>query len=211
MVLRLRLQEPSCNLRPRQLRARGSAHQFWRSTIRSNDGDFPRASRDGRHSARVWLRQILATPRIRTEPPTIRVGPNVRVSDSHSRDTHYEVVIAAHPRDASRLIAASIVYPEGVASYGTIVYESSDGGSTWSARADCRGLATRAIQHSPTGRTVSRTMSRRRSRKSASADCCSFARPTAERTGTDPSRSPTWIASTSRSMRPRARVADACT
>jgi len=69
---------------------------------------------------------------------TVRVGPNVRVSDSQSRDTHYEVVIAAHPRDASRLIAASIVYPEGVASYGTIVYESSDGGSTWTR---ARGLA----------------------------------------------------------------------
>lgn len=79
-------------------------------------------------------------PRRGTEPvpTTIRVGANVRVSDSQSRDTHYEVVIAAHPRDASRLIAASIVYPEGVASYGTIVYESSDGGGTWTR---ARGLA----------------------------------------------------------------------
>jgi hypothetical protein len=82
-----------------------------------------------------------STSRIREPtPPTIRVGPNVRVSDSHSGDTHYEVVIAAHPRDASRLIAASIVYPEGVASYGTIVYESSDGGSAWQRARGLSGL-----------------------------------------------------------------------
>jgi hypothetical protein len=76
--------------------------------------------------------RVSSSPRQEVRSPTIRVGPNVRVSESHARDTHYEVVIAAHPRDSSRLIAASIVYPEGVATYGTIVYVSSDGGSTWS-------------------------------------------------------------------------------
>lgn len=65
-------------------------------------------------------------------PATIRVGPNVRVSASHSSDTHYETVIAANPRDSSRLIIASIIYPQDAAAYGTIVYASSDGGDTWS-------------------------------------------------------------------------------
>jgi hypothetical protein len=73
-------------------------------------------------------------------PPMIRVGPNIRVSESHSRDTHYEVVIAAHPRDPSRLIAASIIYPEGVSAYGTIVYQSSDGGVAWSPARGLSGL-----------------------------------------------------------------------
>lgn len=68
-----------------------------------------------------------------TEPPVIRVGPNVHVSTAHSRDTHYEVVVAAHPRDASRLVAASIIYPESAATYGTIVYQSGDGGASWHA------------------------------------------------------------------------------
>ena len=95
------------------------------------------------------------TPRVpEPTPPAIRVGPNVRVSDSHSRDTHYEVVIAAHPRDASRLIAASIVYPEGVGSYGTIVYESSDGGSAWQRARGLPGLGHTgdpALAYAPDG------------------------------------------------------------
>ena len=63
--------------------------------------------------------------------PVIRVGPNVRVSAAHSGDTHYEVVVAAHPRDPSRLIVGSIIYPESAATYGTVVYQSSDGGASW--------------------------------------------------------------------------------
>jgi hypothetical protein len=64
-------------------------------------------------------------------PPVIRVGPNVRVSAEHPRDTHYEVVVAADPRDSSRLVVGSIFYPESTATYGTIVYQSYDGGTTW--------------------------------------------------------------------------------
>jgi len=64
-------------------------------------------------------------------PPVIRVGPNVRVSAEHPRDTHYEVVVAADPRDRARLVVGSIIYPESTATYGTIVYQSSDGGASW--------------------------------------------------------------------------------
>lgn len=63
--------------------------------------------------------------------PFIRVGPNVRVSTAHSTDTHYEVVVAAHPHDSSRLIIGSIIYPESAATYGTVVYHSRDGGASW--------------------------------------------------------------------------------
>ena len=87
-------------------------------------------------------------------PSTIHVGPNVRVSDLHSRDTHYEVVIAAHPRDASRIIAASIIYPEGVPTFGTIVYQSTDGGLTWNPARGLSGLGHTgdpALAYSPEG------------------------------------------------------------
>ncbi len=64
-------------------------------------------------------------------PPVVRVGPNVRVSAEHPSDTHYEVVVAADPRDRARLVVGSIIYPESAATYGTIVYQSSDGGASW--------------------------------------------------------------------------------
>jgi len=89
-----------------------------------------------------------------TTAPAIRVGPNVRASESHARDTHYEVVIAAHPRDPSRLIAASIVYPDRVTAYGTIVYHSSDGGATWSPAHGLAGLGNTgdpALAYGPDG------------------------------------------------------------
>src|SRR5262245_13252382 len=64
-------------------------------------------------------------------PPVIRVGPNALVSAAHTRDTHYEVVVATDPRDRTRLVVGSIIYPESTATYGTIVYESSVGGASW--------------------------------------------------------------------------------
>jgi hypothetical protein len=61
----------------------------------------------------------------------MRVGPNVLVSAAHRADTHYEVVAAAHPRDPSRLVIGSIIYPDSAATYGTVAYYSSDGGARW--------------------------------------------------------------------------------
>jgi hypothetical protein len=63
--------------------------------------------------------------------PVIRVGPNVHISARHPGATHYEVVVAAHPTDPSRLVAGSLFYPESTPTYGTVVYASSDGGATW--------------------------------------------------------------------------------
>jgi hypothetical protein len=57
----------------------------------------------------------------------IAVGPNVHVSQAHSAAPFLEVVIAADPRDPSRLLAAAILYTRGV-----VAYRSSDGGKTWS-------------------------------------------------------------------------------
>ncbi|HVT38839.1 MAG TPA: sialidase family protein, partial [Gemmatimonadaceae bacterium] len=63
--------------------------------------------------------------------PAIHVGPNIQVSRSRAADTHYEVTVATHPRDPSRLVVGSIIYPESGTTYGTIVYASADGGVTW--------------------------------------------------------------------------------
>src|SRR5258706_10896444 len=72
--------------------------------------------------------------------PSIRVGPNVRVSAAHARDTHYEVFAAAHPRDPSRLVVGSIIYSSDGTTVGTVVYTSTDGGATWAPTLEGRPL-----------------------------------------------------------------------
>ena len=62
----------------------------------------------------------------------ISVGPNVQVSRDAGNVTHHEVLIAADPADAKRLIACSMMgpLPDGKRPAG--VYASFDGGKTWS-------------------------------------------------------------------------------
>lgn len=67
------------------------------------------------------------------EPP-VRVGPTVLVSGSLSRVFHDEVILAAHPADATRLIACSIIDPAPGSTDAwtkTTAYLSSDGGRHW--------------------------------------------------------------------------------
>lgn len=71
----------------------------------------------------------------------IRVGPNVLVSAAHPADTHYEVVVSAHPSDPSRLIAGSLIYPDSGGGAGTVLYASADGGLTWRPTLDLPILA----------------------------------------------------------------------
>jgi hypothetical protein len=61
----------------------------------------------------------------------ISVGPNVQVSRARAEHTHYEVLAAADPADASRLLACSFLFPAGGGETTTVVYASSDGGKTW--------------------------------------------------------------------------------
>ena len=64
----------------------------------------------------------------------ITVGPNVHVSRGRSGDPHYEVLVAADPTHASRLLVGAIHRSAGAAqSSGTIAYVSYDGGETWTA------------------------------------------------------------------------------
>ena len=62
----------------------------------------------------------------------ISVGPNVQVSRDAGNVTHHEVLIAADPADAKRLIACSMIgpLPDGKRPAG--VYASFDGGKNWS-------------------------------------------------------------------------------
>jgi hypothetical protein len=62
----------------------------------------------------------------------IRVGANVQVSRARSGDAHYEVLVAADPANARRLLVGAMRQPAGAASVsGSIAYVSSDGGETW--------------------------------------------------------------------------------
>ena len=59
----------------------------------------------------------------------VTVGPNVHVSSGRSGDPNYEVIAAADPRDASRLLVGAI--HRRVDGAGTAAYVSLDGGETW--------------------------------------------------------------------------------
>jgi hypothetical protein len=61
----------------------------------------------------------------------ISVGPNVQVSRARGEHTHYEVLAAADPGDASRLLACSFLFPADGSPTTNVVYTSFDGGQSW--------------------------------------------------------------------------------
>jgi uncharacterized iron-regulated membrane protein len=62
---------------------------------------------------------------------TVAVGKNVQVSAAHAAAGHYEVLVAADPNDASKMIVGSFIYPPRGTTAGSIVYATRDGGKTW--------------------------------------------------------------------------------
>ena len=62
----------------------------------------------------------------------ISVGPNVQVSRDAGNVTHHEVLIAADPSDAKRMIACSMMGPLPNGKRPAGVYASFDGGKNWS-------------------------------------------------------------------------------
>jgi hypothetical protein len=64
--------------------------------------------------------------------PRIEVGPNVHVSAGRATSPHQEVVIAADPNDARRLLACSMLDAGPDRSVRSAAYSSFDGGKTWS-------------------------------------------------------------------------------
>jgi hypothetical protein len=69
----------------------------------------------------------------------VRAGPNVWVSSGAADLVHVEAVLAVHPRESSRMVTAAIALRRPHApdwqDYQTIVvYQSEDGGKSWSSR-----------------------------------------------------------------------------
>jgi RNA polymerase sigma factor (sigma-70 family) len=67
---------------------------------------------------------------------SISAGPNVQVSKANADVFHAEVVLAADPKNARRLVAASMYSPPPVdpSAPKIIVYTSSDGGKSWAPK-----------------------------------------------------------------------------
>lgn len=63
----------------------------------------------------------------------IQVGKNVQVSIVRKDQPHYEVVLAADPKDPKKLLAGSMVIPKGPSDrmFDVSTYASFDGGATW--------------------------------------------------------------------------------
>ncbi len=70
----------------------------------------------------------------------VAVGANVQVSRARERVAHNEILLAADPVDAGRLLGCSMAFdPERNKTY-TIVYTSSDGGKTWAPTLETKDL-----------------------------------------------------------------------
>jgi hypothetical protein len=95
------------------------------------------------------------------EVPTIRVGPNVHVSQARAKTEHAEVVIAADPKNAGRLLAGSItIQPKGPGpngAFSVVAYRSSDAGKTWQVAVepamtkDAENFGDPAVAYGPDG------------------------------------------------------------
>ena len=64
----------------------------------------------------------------------IILGRNVQVSKEIDNDDHFEIVLAADPKNAKNLIGGSIVFSERTNTNRQVVYVSFDSGNTWSPR-----------------------------------------------------------------------------
>lgn len=76
----------------------------------------------------AWVHPNDAAP---AQAAQVVVGPNVHVSSARAASPFNEVVIAAHPTDARRLIACSMLEPAPNRSVKSAAWVSLDGGRTW--------------------------------------------------------------------------------
>src|SRR5262245_47263304 len=92
----------------------------------------------------------------------ISVSPNVHVSTYGASQTHNEVLVAADPSDATRVMACVIVGRSPTNELLTAVYSSFDSGATWTATtADSSGAAgDPACEYGPGGHAYFTSLSR---------------------------------------------------
>ena len=74
---------------------------------------------------------MLGNVGFRESAAQISVGTNVQVSRDAANVTHHEVLMAADPADAKRLIACSMIGPLPNGKRPASVYASFDGGASW--------------------------------------------------------------------------------
>lgn len=95
----------------------------------------------------------------------ISVGRNVQVSTMRGGDTHFEAMVAADPKDPSRLIAGSHIRHADTTGQRSIAYASFDGGKTWQIaleRRDSTIGADVALAYGPDGSAFFATLARGR-------------------------------------------------
>ena len=93
----------------------------------------------------------------------IVVGKNVHVSGGHGREAHSEVILAADPKNAGRLLAGSHIAYGDSAGTKSIAYVSFDTGKTWTIsleRRDSSITGDPAVGYGPDGSAFFATLAR---------------------------------------------------
>lgn len=94
---------------------------------------------------------LLFLSALQAQEPRLLAGPDVLVSRENDFP-HVEMMIAAHPTDPRKLIAGSMSLVGGL--YDTVLYSSTDGGSTWHPRYPAEPVDTDAdplVLYTPKG------------------------------------------------------------
>ncbi len=94
---------------------------------------------------------LLVLSALQAQEPRLLAGPDVLVSRENDFP-HVEMMIAAHPSDPKKLIAGAMNLVGG--EYDTVVYSSTDGGSTWEPRHPAEPVDTDAdplVLYTPKG------------------------------------------------------------
>jgi len=83
-----------------------------------------------------WLSAIVVLACLSTaeggdKEVSVTVGPNVQVSQQRADIPHTEVILAADPSDANRLLAGSMLRYESAGGHHCVGYLSTDGGKSW--------------------------------------------------------------------------------
>ncbi len=111
----------------------------------------------------IWLAAATCVMPAILGAQKITVGPNVQISAARAGDPHSEPVIAADPKHAERLIAASHISWLDTTGTKSVAYVSFDTGATWSLsleRRDSTSGGDAAVAYGPDGSALFATLAR---------------------------------------------------